>query len=104
MQRIGLPVHPGTLLWIATWIASGIAPSREITIVGLPTCGLGMQVTAFDLILSKLLAEGGIRDEDLAALGHGGILSFTRARTPDRETVKETVQETLQKTADEPVR
>lgn len=70
MQRIGMPVHPGTLLWIATWIASG----REIPIVGLPTCGLGTQVTAFDLILPKLLAEGGIRDEDLAALGHGGIL------------------------------
>ena len=66
MHRLGLPVHPGTLLWIA---------SREsITILGLPTCGLGAQLTAFDLILPRLLAEGGIRDEDLAGLGHGGIL------------------------------
>lgn len=76
MQRIGMPVHPGTLLWIA----SGIASSREITIVGLPTCGLGTQVTAFDLILPKLLALGGIRDEELAALGHGGILSSATAQ------------------------
>lgn len=67
MQRVGLPVHPGTLLWLASW--------RGITIIGLPTCGLGTQRTAFDLILPKLLAEGGIRDDELAALGHGGILS-----------------------------
>ena len=66
MQRVGLPVHPGTLLWLAKW--------RSIDIIGLPTCGLGAQRTAFDLILPKLLAEGGIRDEELAALGHGGIL------------------------------
>ena len=79
MQRIGMPVHPGTLLWIAAW--------RDITIVGLPTCGLGTQVTAFDLILPKLLAEGRVRDEELAALGHGGILSLARARTLQKETV-----------------
>ncbi len=67
MQRIGMPVHPGTLLWIASW--------RQITIIGLPTCGLGTQLTAFDLVLPKLLAEGKIDDEGLAGLGHGGILS-----------------------------
>jgi hypothetical protein len=67
IQRIGLPVHPGTLLWIASW--------GEITIIGLPTCGLGTQLTAFDLILPKLLAEGRVGDEDLASFGHGGILN-----------------------------
>ena len=71
IQRIGMPVHPGTLLWIASW--------REITIVGLPTCGLGTAVTAFDLVLPKLLAEGRIKDEEFAALGHGGILSSRRS-------------------------
>jgi hypothetical protein len=72
MQRVGLPVHPGTLLWIATL--------RNITIIGLPTCGLGTQMTAFDLVLPKLLAEGRITNEELSALGHGGILQ--RAPTP----------------------
>jgi len=66
MQRIGMPVHPGTLLWIATW--------RSATIVGLPSCGLGPQMTAFDLVVPKLLAEGRVSDDELAALGHGGIL------------------------------
>ena len=66
MQRVGVPVHPGTLFWIAT--------RGEITIVGLPACGLGPQTTAFDLILPKLLARGSVRDDELAELGHGGLL------------------------------
>jgi hypothetical protein len=82
MQRIGMPVHPGTLLWIASW--------RDVAIIGLPTCGLGTQTTAFDLILPKLLAEGGVSDEHLASLGHGGILSFARALS--EETVDEPVR------------
>lgn len=79
MQRLGMPVHPGTLLWIATLVSGGNA----ITIVGLPTCGLGTQITAFDLILPKLLAEGRISDEELAGFGHGGIVSLgPRASRP----------------------
>jgi hypothetical protein len=66
MQRIGMPVHPGTLLWIATL--------GNITIIGLPSCGLGTQKTGFDLILPKLLAEGAIREEEIAGMGHGGVL------------------------------
>ena len=84
MQRVGMPVHPGTLLWIASWNAT--------TIIGLPSCGLGPQVTGFDLVLPKILAEGGIRDDELALLGHGGILSFARARTLDEEPVDEPVR------------
>jgi hypothetical protein len=82
MQKVGMPVHPGTLLWIAS--------RNNATIIGLPSCGLGPQVTAFDLILPKLLAEGVIRDEDLAALGHGGILNFAASRM--REPVDEPVR------------
>ncbi|HXH41800.1 MAG TPA: hypothetical protein VNN08_24465, partial [Thermoanaerobaculia bacterium] len=66
MQRVGVPVHPGTLFWIAT--------RGAVTIVGLPQCGLGPQVTAFDLILPGLLARGSVRDDELADLGHGGLL------------------------------
>ncbi|MCU1246056.1 MAG: molybdopterin biosynthesis protein [Acidobacteria bacterium] len=91
MQRVGMPVHPGTLLWLASW--------GEITIVGLPTCGLGTQVTAFDLILPKLMAEGRIDDDELAALGHGGILPFARARA-----WKDALQDAVEESVDEPVR
>ena len=84
MQRVGLPVHPGTLLWIGS--------TKTATIIGLPSCGLGPQVTAFDLVLPKLLAEGVIRDEELAALGHGGILTFARSRILAQEPVDEPVR------------
>lgn len=84
MQRLGMPVHPGTLLWIAS--------TTTATIIGLPSCGLGPQVTAFDLVAPKLLAEGSIRDEDLAALGHGGMLTYTRSRILVQEPVDEPVR------------
>ena len=70
MRCSGIPVHPGTLLWIATL--------RDITIVGFPPCGLRGEVSAFDLVLPRLLA--GVPLEDLAALGHGGLLSRSRVR------------------------
>ncbi len=79
VQRVGMPVHPGTLLWIASW--------KDTAIIGLPTCGLGSQVTAFDLVLPKILAQGAITDADLAALGHGGILTaspFAPARAGEK--------------------
>ena len=79
-----MPVHPGTLLWIAS--------RKNAVIIGLPSCGLGPQVTAFDLVFPKLLAEGAIRDEELAALGHGGILTFTRSRVLNPEPVDEPVR------------
>ncbi len=70
MQRVGLPLHPGTLLWIATLGAA--------TIIGLPSCGHGQQQTGFDLVFPKILAEGRITGDELAALGHGGILNGVR--------------------------
>jgi hypothetical protein len=84
MQRVGMPVHPGTLLWIAS--------RKNATIIGLPSCGLGPQVTAFDLVVPKLRAEGAIRDEELAALGHGGILNFAQSRILMQEPVDEPVR------------
>ena len=43
-------------------------------------------------IVPKLLAEGEIRDEHLAALGHGGILNAARVRTLEQEPVNEPVR------------
>jgi hypothetical protein len=84
MRRNGLPVHPGTLFWIAT--------RGDITIAGLPTCGIGGQVTAFDLVLPRLLIGEGAFFDDLAGLGHGGILSHTRGPVLDEEPVDDPVR------------
>lgn len=71
LMRHGMPVHPGTLLWLASL--------SNMTIVGLPACGMFSHATLFDLLLPRLLAEGKIPSEDLADLGHGGILNKAMA-------------------------
>lgn len=84
----GIPVHPGTLLWVATL--------RDVTIVGFPPCGLRGEVSAFDLVLPRLLvhdASEGLSLEELAALGHGGLLSRARPHSfAEEEAVDDAVR------------
>src|SRR5499425_1896533 len=44
-------------------------------VLGMPACGMFSQATAFDLVLPRLLTGEEIRTAELAALGHGGLLS-----------------------------
>jgi hypothetical protein len=47
---------------------------RSVIEMARPSCGLGTRLTAFDLVLPNILAVGAIGDDEIAALGHGGIL------------------------------
>ncbi len=67
MERHGAPAHPGSLFWLARW---GDRP-----VIGMPTCGMFSQATTFDLILPRLLAGERVGNAEIAALGHGGLLS-----------------------------
>jgi molybdopterin biosynthesis enzyme len=67
MERHGVPAHPGSLLWVATW------DGRPV--VGMPSCGMFSEATTFDLILPRILAGDRIGNPELAALGLGGLLS-----------------------------
>jgi molybdenum cofactor cytidylyltransferase len=67
MEKIGVPLHPGTLLWVAQL---GSAP-----IVGMPTCGIFSKATALDLILPRLFAGERLTRKELARLGDGGLFS-----------------------------
>jgi molybdopterin biosynthesis enzyme len=67
MERHGVPAHPGSLLWLARW--------DDLAVLGMPTCGMFSQATTFDLVLPRLLAGETIDNAELAALGHGGLLS-----------------------------
>jgi molybdopterin biosynthesis enzyme len=67
MERHGAPAHPGSLLWLARW--------DDVAVLGMPTCGMFSQATTFDLVLPRLLAGETIGNRELAALGHGGLLS-----------------------------
>jgi len=67
MERHGAPAHPGSLLWLARW--------ADRTVLGMPTCGMFSQATTFDLILPRLFAGEAVGNAEIAALGHGGLLS-----------------------------
>ncbi|HET7874349.1 MAG TPA: hypothetical protein VFN71_02395 [Methylomirabilota bacterium] len=67
MERQGVPAHPGSLLWIADL--------RARPVLGMPACGMFSQATTFDLVLPRLLAGERVGREEVATLGHGGLLS-----------------------------
>ena len=63
----GVPIHPGSLLWVAYW--------DNMPIVGVPSCGLLSEQTAFDLILPRLLAEVPAALRDVPDMAVGGLLA-----------------------------
>jgi hypothetical protein len=67
ITRHGAPAHPGSLLWVATW--------ENQPVVGMPTCGMFSEATTLDLVMPRLLAGERVGNEEVAALGHGGLLS-----------------------------
>jgi hypothetical protein len=67
MERHGAPAHPGSLLWLARWDGRAV--------LGMPTCGMFSQATTFDLVLPRLLTGEALGNREIAALGHGGLLS-----------------------------
>jgi hypothetical protein len=67
MERHGAPAHPGSLLWVAVL--------RGKSILGMPTCGMFSQATTFDLVLPRVFAGKALGNAEIAALGHGGMLS-----------------------------
>lgn len=62
----GVPVHPGSLFWIAYLDA--------VPLFGLSSCEMFSHKTILDLVLPRLFAGEPIGADDLARLGHGGML------------------------------
>jgi molybdopterin biosynthesis enzyme len=61
----GFPVLPGSMFLMAYL--------GEVPVLGLSGCVLHDPVTAFDLLLPRLLAGERIERDDILALGHGGL-------------------------------
>src|SRR5436190_17195236 len=74
IERIGIPAHPGSMLWLAY--------AGDVPIVGVPSCGIFSQVTSFDLVLPTLLAGQPVTSATFASLGHGGLLQAADPRLP----------------------
>jgi len=66
MLRFGAPAHPGSMFWMAR--------RGEVPIVNLASCSMYSKATVADLVLPTLFAGGQVTSEDLARLGHGGLL------------------------------
>jgi len=64
--RHGVPAHPGSLFWIAY--------VGKVPLFGLSSCEMFSHKTVLDLILPRLFAGEPIESDDLARLGHGGML------------------------------
>ncbi|MBS3815169.1 MAG: molybdopterin-binding protein [Hadesarchaea archaeon] len=62
----GTPIFPGNMAMIAYL--------DNTPVLGLPACVLPDQVTSFDFILPRILAGEKLTKEDIAELGHGGLL------------------------------
>lgn len=65
IERYGAPVMPGVMFLLAYLDGKPV--------LGVPACALFYPTTVFDLILPRLLAGERVTDEEIAALGHGGL-------------------------------
>jgi hypothetical protein len=84
--RHGAPAHPGSMFWL------GHLDRGDVPIVSLASCSMYSRATVADLILPRLFAGERPTSDDLAALGHGGLLDRDMGwRFPayDVETVDE---------------
>lgn len=66
LVRHGVPVDPGSLLWLAY--------ANDLPILGLPSSEMFSRRTSLELVLPRLLAGGRLDAGDLAQLGVGGFL------------------------------
>ncbi len=61
----GSPVLPGAMLMVSQL--------GKIPVISLPACVFYYQKTVFDLIFPRVLAGETINEDDIAAMGHGGL-------------------------------
>lgn len=61
----GTPVLPGAM-FMAAYLG-------EVTILGIPACGMFSKITVLDVILPKVLVGEKITKSYIASLGHGGL-------------------------------
>ena len=72
ITRLGMPVDPGNLLFLGKL--------RGKPVVGLPGCARSPALNGADWVLERLAAGIDVTDQDIAAMGVGGLLK----EMPDR--------------------
>jgi molybdenum cofactor cytidylyltransferase len=77
VARFGMPVDPGNLLFLGTL---GARP-----VIGLPGCARSPALNGADWVLERLACGLEVTDEDIAAMGVGGLLKEIPIRPEPRE-------------------
>ncbi len=80
LQRFGLPVDPGNLLFIGTL---GARP-----VIGLPGCARSLALNGADWVLERIACGLECGNETLAQMGIGGLLKEGRARPHPRRRMR----------------
>ena len=74
--HLGMPVDPGNLLLLAR--------CRGHPVLGLPGCARSPALNGLDLVLERLAAGRDVAPRDIMAMGVGGLLKETAARSQPR--------------------
>jgi len=77
VQRFGMPVDPGNLLFL------GELAGRPV--LGLPGCARSPALNGADWVLERLACGLAVTDDDIAAMGVGGLLKEIPSRPMMRE-------------------
>jgi molybdenum cofactor cytidylyltransferase len=77
VARFGMPVDPGNLLFLGT------LGSRPV--IGLPGCARSPALNGADWVLERLACGLDVTDEDIAAMGVGGLLKEIPIRAQPRD-------------------
>lgn len=77
VTRFGMPVDPGNLLFI------GKAKNRPV--IGLPGCARSIALNGADWVLERVLCGIEVTQDDIAAMGVGGLLKEIPTRPAPRE-------------------
>ena len=81
LLHLGMPVDPGNLLLLAR--------CRERPVLGLPGCARSPVLNGLDLVLERLAAGLDVAPRDIMAMGVGGLLKETAARSQPRRGSRE---------------
>ena len=79
--HLGMPVDPGNLLLLAR--------CRGRPVLGLPGCARSPVLNGLDLVLERLAARLEVAPRDIMAMGVGGLLKETAARSQPRRGSRE---------------
>lgn len=80
VRRFGMPVDPGNLLFIGT------QGGRQV--IGLPGCARAPALNGADWVMARMICGIPVSDDDISAMGIGGLLKEIPTRPHPRRTQK----------------